>query len=101
MAKTGNRNTCAPAAIISARAPRRRLVNAKPSGSTPDQYLRPEERTDEHGSAPGDFRHVLLDDPLALIVKGARYFVEDQDAGIHHEGTCNGDALAQPSSSIP
>jgi hypothetical protein len=41
MAKTSNRNTCAPAAIIPARATRRRLVNAKPSGSTPDQYLRP------------------------------------------------------------
>ena len=40
MAKTSNRNTCAAAAIIPARAPRRRLVNTKPSGSTPDQYLR-------------------------------------------------------------
>jgi hypothetical protein len=39
MAKTSNRNTCAPAAIIPARAPRRRLVNAKPSGSTPDRYM--------------------------------------------------------------
>jgi hypothetical protein len=41
MAKTSNRNTCAPAAIIPARAPRWRLVNAELFGSTPDQYLRP------------------------------------------------------------
>jgi len=41
MAKTSNHNTCAPAAIIPARARRRRLVNAKPSGSPPDQYVRP------------------------------------------------------------
>jgi hypothetical protein len=41
MAETSNRKTCAPAAIIPARAPRRRLVNPKPSGSASDQYLRP------------------------------------------------------------
>ena len=34
MAKTSNRNTCTPAAIIPARAPRRRPINAKPSGSS-------------------------------------------------------------------
>jgi hypothetical protein len=33
MAKISNRNTCAPAAVIPARAPHPRLVNAKPSGS--------------------------------------------------------------------
>jgi hypothetical protein len=37
MAKTSNRNTCAPAATVPARAPRRRLVNAELSGSTLDQ----------------------------------------------------------------
>ena len=41
MAKTSNRNTCAPATIIPASAPRRRRVNAKPSRWTPEQYLRP------------------------------------------------------------
>ena len=41
MANTSNRNTCAPAAVIPARAPRRRLVNARPFGSAPDQYLHP------------------------------------------------------------
>jgi hypothetical protein len=41
MAETSNRNTCAPNPIHPARAPRRRLVNAMPSGSAPHQYLRP------------------------------------------------------------
>ena len=41
MAKVSNCNTCAPAAVIPARAPRRRLVNAKPPGQALDQYLRP------------------------------------------------------------
>jgi len=40
MAETSNRNTCAPAAVIPARAPLRRLVNTRPFGSAPDQYLR-------------------------------------------------------------
>jgi hypothetical protein len=38
MAKISNRNTCTPAAVIPARAPRWRLVNAI---NAPDRYLRP------------------------------------------------------------
>ena len=33
-----------------------------------------------NGSAPGYFAHVGSNDLLTLIIKGARCFVEDQDA---------------------
>ena len=42
----------------------------------------------------GDPLHVLLDDPLALVVERARRLVEDQDARIGNERAGNGDALA-------
>src|SRR6266849_1354052 len=49
---------------------------------------------DEHGAAVGKPRHVLLDDPLALIVERARRLVEDQDARIGNERACDGQTLA-------
>ena len=38
--------------------------------------------------------HVLLDDPLALVVERARRLVEDQDARIGDQRARDGDALA-------
>ena len=38
--------------------------------------------------------HVVLDDPLALVIERARRLVEDQDARIGDEGARDGDALA-------
>ena len=51
-------------------------------------------RDDEHRAALGDFAHVLLNDPLALVVKRARGLIEDEDTGIANQGTSNSDALA-------
>ena len=53
-------------------------------------------RDDEHRSAVGDLRHVLLDDALALVVERARRLVENQDARIGDQGAGDGDALALP-----
>src|SRR6516165_10899092 len=49
---------------------------------------------DEDGAAFGKPRHVLLDDPLALIVERARRFVEDQDARVGNESARDGQTLA-------
>src|SRR5215813_13748303 len=51
-------------------------------------------RDDQHRASLGDRLHVALDDPLALVVEGARRLVEDQDARIADEGAGDGDALA-------
>src|SRR5215472_3415146 len=51
-------------------------------------------RDDEDGAAFGKPRHVLLDDPLALIVERARRFVEDQDARVGNERARDGQTLA-------
>src|SRR5215475_690982 len=53
-------------------------------------------RDDEYGAAVGEPRHVLLDDPLALIVERACRLVKDQDARVGHERPCNGQTLALP-----
>src|SRR5215475_1766760 len=50
-------------------------------------------RNDEDGAAFGEARHVLLDDPLALVVERARRLVEDQDARVGDEGARDGQAL--------
>src|SRR5438309_8944466 len=49
---------------------------------------------DEHGAPLGDHRHVLLDDPFALVIEGARRLVEDQDPWIGDEGASDRNALA-------
>ncbi len=49
---------------------------------------------DEHGAALRDALHVLLDDPLALIVERAGRLVEDEDARIGHQRAGDGEALA-------
>jgi hypothetical protein len=51
---------------------------------------------DEDGAALGDPAHVLLDDPLALIVERAGRLVEDEDPRIGDEGAGDGDALTLP-----
>src|SRR5262245_45258633 len=51
-------------------------------------------RNDEDDAAFGKPRHVLLDDPLALIVERARRLVEDQDARIGNERARDGETLA-------
>src|SRR6516162_2338245 len=53
-------------------------------------------RNDEDGAAFGKLRHVLLDDPLALIVERTRRFVEDQDARVGNESAGDGQALTLP-----
>src|SRR5579864_3728516 len=42
---------------------------------------------DDHGAALRDLAHVLLDDPLALVVERARRLVEDEDARIGDESS--------------
>src|SRR5215470_16698406 len=49
---------------------------------------------DEHGTAPGELRHVLLDDPLALVVESTRRLVEDQDARVIDDRAGDGQTLA-------
>src|SRR5271155_5446140 len=49
---------------------------------------------DDDGAVLGDVRHVLLDDPLALVVERARRLVEDQDSRVHDQGAGDRDALA-------
>src|SRR5215469_6509797 len=51
-------------------------------------------RNDEDGAALGKSRHVLLDDPLALIVERTRRLVEDQDARVGNDRARNGETLA-------
>src|SRR5262245_57751553 len=51
-------------------------------------------RNDEDDTAFGEPRHVLLDDPLALIVESARRLVEDQDARVGNERARDGETLA-------
>src|SRR5216684_5735238 len=48
---------------------------------------------DKHRSTAGDLRHVLLNDPLALIIESARRLVEDEDARVGNQRTGDGDAL--------
>src|SRR5216684_3487319 len=51
---------------------------------------------DEHGPAFDDTPHVVLNDPLALVIKSARRLVEDQNSRIHDEGAGDGDTLPLP-----
>src|SRR5215831_21391455 len=53
-------------------------------------------RDDENRPPLGDLLHVLLNDALALIVKGARRLIEDENARIGDERAGNRDALALP-----
>src|SRR5262250_221813 len=48
---------------------------------------------DEDGAALGDFLHVLLNHPLALIIKRARCLVENQDPGVGDQSTRDRDPL--------
>src|SRR5215510_15146907 len=48
---------------------------------------------DEDSAALGDLLHVLLDHPLALIIKRARRLVEDQDPRVGDESTRDRDPL--------
>src|SRR6478735_2782005 len=57
-------------------------------------YGREPVRDDENGSSLGDLLHVVLDDPLALIIERTRRLVEDQDARIRDQCAGDGDALA-------
>src|ERR1700736_4047276 len=47
----------------------------------------------ENGAAFTDPAHVVLNDALTLVIERAGGFVEDQNAGISHQGTGNRDAL--------
>src|SRR6266567_832513 len=47
----------------------------------------------EYGPALAYLLHVVLDDPLALIIERARGFVEDQDAGVGDESARDCDTL--------
>src|SRR5260370_28435579 len=47
----------------------------------------------ENGAAFTDPAHVVLNDALALVIERAGGFVEDQNAGIGHQGTGNRDTL--------
>ena len=51
-------------------------------------------RDDENRPPFGDLFHVVLNDALALIVEGARRFIEDQNSRVGDERAGNGDALA-------
>jgi hypothetical protein len=51
-------------------------------------------RDDEHGTSLSDTAHVILDDPLALIVKRAGRLIEDQNAGIGDECARDSNTLA-------
>jgi len=53
--------------------------------------------SDDDGRAPlADAPHVVLDDPLALVVQRACCFVEDQDAWVGNERACDCDSLPLP-----
>src|SRR5207253_2188621 len=47
----------------------------------------------ENGAAFADPAHVVLDHALTLVVQGAGGLVEDQNAGVGHQGTGDRDAL--------
>src|SRR5262249_59609048 len=49
---------------------------------------------DDDGPPFRDFLHVLVDDPLALVIERARRFVENQDAWVADQRARDGDALA-------
>jgi hypothetical protein len=51
-------------------------------------------RDNEHGTSLSDTAHVILDDPLALIVKRAGRLIEDQNAGIGDECARDSNRLA-------
>ena len=53
-------------------------------------------RNDEHGAAMRDLRHILLDDPLALVVERTRRLVEDEDARIGDERAGDRNPLPLP-----
>src|SRR6266571_6172389 len=48
---------------------------------------------DENGAAFANPAHVVLDDALTLVIERAGGFVEDQNAGVGHQGAGNRDAL--------
>src|SRR6266536_329709 len=48
----------------------------------------------KHGTPFDDAAHVVLDDPLALVIERARRLVEDQDARVRDQRPGDGDALA-------
>src|SRR5262245_47625087 len=43
-----------------------------------------------------DVTHVFLDNALALVIKGARRFIQNEDARIGNKGAGNGNPLALP-----
>ena len=49
---------------------------------------------DDHGPPPADRAHVLLQNGFALVVERAGRFIQDQDARVGEQGSCDGDALA-------
>src|SRR5262245_8179322 len=51
-------------------------------------------RDDDDGTPLRDLAHIVLDDPLALIVERTGGLVEDQDGRIRGERPGNGDSLA-------
>src|SRR6516165_1225167 len=51
-------------------------------------------RNNKDRAALGDLPHVILDDPLTLVIERAGGLVEDHDARIGDESTGDGDALA-------
>src|SRR6266700_839196 len=51
---------------------------------------------DEHGPAFDDAPHVVLNDPLALVIKSARRLVENQNSRIHDQRTGDRDTLPRP-----
>src|SRR6202051_3305973 len=59
----------------------------------------------ENGTAFTDPAHVVLDDALTLVIERTGGFVEDQNAGIGHQGTGDRNALPlttrETASSLP
>src|ERR1700761_3397077 len=49
---------------------------------------------DEDRAAGGDFFHVLLDGALAFVIERAGRLIEDQNAGVRHQGAGDRNALA-------
>src|SRR5579885_2925177 len=54
-------------------------------------------RNDEHRAPLHDPFHVLLDNPLTLVVKGAGRLIKNENARIHDQRTGDGDPLRLPS----
>ena len=50
-------------------------------------------RDDEDGSSLANLRHVLLDDGFGFVIQCARRFIENQNARIGDQGSCDGNAL--------